>query len=81
MLVPSIAGGAKASNDDFCEAEVGANGVYGANGRGGAAAEVGEVDVEVCVGEPVRDCCLSLSMRSLLPACLRKSLSVRSPAR
>lgn len=55
MLVSSIAGGTKASDDDVCEAEVGADGVYSADGHGGAAAEVGEVDVEVCVGEPVRD--------------------------
>jgi hypothetical protein len=55
MLVPSIAGGAKTSDDDVCEAEVGADGVYSADRRGGATAEVHEVDIEVCVGEPVRD--------------------------
>jgi hypothetical protein len=55
MFISSLAGRAKPSNDNICEAEVGADGIYGSHRDRGATAEVGEVDVEVCVGEPVRD--------------------------
>jgi len=70
----SIAGRAKPSNDDVCGAEIGADGIYSSHGNRGTATEVGEVDVEVCVGQPVRDLLSELVDAVAFPGVLAEEL-------